>query len=61
VYATRYVCVRQLRLTLRWQRLPKSSIILTNMGLIHAARGEHEAAVDRFIQATLRDPYLAVA
>ncbi|KAJ6576024.1 hypothetical protein DFH09DRAFT_1031576 [Mycena vulgaris] len=45
----------------RWQCLPKSSISLTNMGLIHAARGEHEVAVDRFIQATLRDPYLAVA
>ncbi|KAJ7884136.1 hypothetical protein B0H14DRAFT_2238099, partial [Mycena olivaceomarginata] len=42
-------------------RLPKSSIILTNMGLIYAVRGEHKAAVDRFIQATLRDPYLAVA
>lgn len=45
----------------RWQRLPKSSIILTNMGLVHAALGEHEAAVERFIQATARDPYLAVA
>jgi hypothetical protein len=55
------MCVRQLHLTLRWQRLPKSSIILTNMGLIYAVRGEHEAAVDRLIQATLRDPYLAVA
>ncbi|KAF8162300.1 hypothetical protein K438DRAFT_1731272 [Mycena galopus ATCC 62051] len=44
-----------------FSRLPKSSIILTNMGLIYAARGEHEAAVDRFIQATLRDPYLVVA
>ncbi|KAF7344255.1 P-type phospholipid transporter [Mycena venus] len=44
-----------------FSRLPKSSIILTNMGLIYAALGEHEAAVDRFIQATLRDPYLAVA
>ncbi|KAJ6528958.1 hypothetical protein B0H19DRAFT_1242969 [Mycena capillaripes] len=31
------------------------------MGLIHAALGEHEAAVERFIQATARDPYLAVA
>ncbi|KAF8173970.1 hypothetical protein K438DRAFT_1771828 [Mycena galopus ATCC 62051] len=30
------------------------------MGLIYAARGEHEVAVDRFIQATVRDPYLAV-
>ncbi|KAJ7463022.1 hypothetical protein FB451DRAFT_977682, partial [Mycena latifolia] len=44
-----------------FSRLPKSSIILTNMGLIYAALGEHEAAVDRFIQATLRDPYLAIA
>ncbi|KAF8206770.1 hypothetical protein K438DRAFT_1816401 [Mycena galopus ATCC 62051] len=44
-----------------FSRIPKSSIILTNMGLIHAALGEHEAAVGRFIQATLRDPYLAVA
>ncbi|KAF7344673.1 P-type phospholipid transporter [Mycena venus] len=44
-----------------FSRIPKSSIILTNMGLIHAALGEHEAAVERFIQATLRDSYLAVA
>ncbi|KAJ6506865.1 hypothetical protein C8R45DRAFT_894334 [Mycena sanguinolenta] len=42
-------------------RIPRSSIILTNMGLIHAALGEHETAVERFIQATLKDPYLAVA
>ncbi|KAJ7436161.1 hypothetical protein B0H11DRAFT_2111589 [Mycena galericulata] len=44
-----------------FSRLPKSSIILTNLGLIHAALGEHEAAVGHFIQATLRDPHLAVA
>ncbi|KAF7341802.1 P-type phospholipid transporter [Mycena sanguinolenta] len=44
-----------------FSRIPKSSIIFTNMGLIHAALGEHEAAVGRFIQATLKDPYLAVA
>ncbi|KAJ7182454.1 hypothetical protein C8R43DRAFT_5763 [Mycena crocata] len=44
-----------------FSRIPKSSIILTNMGLIHAALGEHEAAVERFIEATVRDPYLAVA
>jgi tetratricopeptide (TPR) repeat protein len=31
------------------------------MGLIHATLGDHEAAVERFIQATLRNPYLAVA
>ncbi|KAJ7912301.1 hypothetical protein B0H13DRAFT_2191176 [Mycena leptocephala] len=44
-----------------FSRIPKSSIILSNLGLIHAALGEHEAAVERFIEATLRDPYLAVA
>ncbi|KAJ6517863.1 hypothetical protein DFH09DRAFT_1194653 [Mycena vulgaris] len=44
-----------------FSRIPQSSIILTNMGLIHAALGEHEVAVERFIEATLRDPYLAVA
>ncbi|KAJ7156403.1 hypothetical protein C8R46DRAFT_910038 [Mycena filopes] len=44
-----------------FSRIPKSSIILTNMGLIYAALGDHEAAVERFIAATLRDRYLAVA
>ncbi|KAJ7018713.1 hypothetical protein C8F04DRAFT_1150452 [Mycena alexandri] len=44
-----------------FSRIPKSSIILTNMGLIYAALGDHEAAVERFIAATRRDPYLAVA
>ncbi|KAF8178513.1 hypothetical protein K438DRAFT_1843854 [Mycena galopus ATCC 62051] len=38
-----------------------SSKILTNMGLIYAALGEHETAVERFIDATGLDPYLAVA
>jgi hypothetical protein len=38
-----------------------SSKILTNMGLIYATLGEHEAAVERFIEATNLDQYLAVA
>lgn len=38
-----------------------SSKILTNMGLIFATLGEHEAAVERFIEATNLDQYLAVA
>ncbi|KAJ7144636.1 hypothetical protein C8R44DRAFT_760171 [Mycena epipterygia] len=44
-----------------FSHIPKSSIILTNMGLIYAALGEHEQAVEKFIEATVRDPYLAVA
>ncbi|KAJ7691223.1 hypothetical protein B0H14DRAFT_3664856 [Mycena olivaceomarginata] len=44
-----------------FSRIPKSSIILTSICIIHAALGEHEIAVERFIEATLRDPYLAVA
>jgi len=31
------------------------------MGLIYATLGEHEAAVQRFIEATNHDQYLAVA
>lgn len=31
------------------------------MGLIYATLGEHEAAVERFIEATELDQYLAVA
>lgn len=31
------------------------------MGLIYATMGEHEAAVERFIEATNLDQYLAVA
>lgn len=38
-----------------------SSKILTNMGLIYAALGEHEAAVEQFQAATQLDQYLAVA
>ncbi|KAJ6608909.1 hypothetical protein B0H10DRAFT_2301133 [Mycena sp. CBHHK59/15] len=41
--------------------ISKSSIILTNVGLIHAALGEHEVAIEQFIEATQLDPYLAVA
>ncbi|KAJ7209672.1 NADPH oxidase regulator NoxR [Mycena pura] len=42
-------------------RIADSSKILTNMGLIYATLGEHEAAVERFIEATQLDSYLAVA
>ncbi|KAJ6558446.1 NADPH oxidase regulator NoxR [Mycena vulgaris] len=42
-------------------RIADSSKILTNMGLIYATLGEHEAAVERFIEATGLDSYLAVA
>jgi len=45
----------------RKQRIADSSKILTNMGLIYATLGEHEAAVERFIEATNLDQYLAVA
>jgi len=38
-----------------------SSKILTNMGLIYATLGEHEAAVEQFMAATRLDNYLAVA
>ncbi|KAF8653299.1 hypothetical protein AX16_003999 [Volvariella volvacea WC 439] len=41
--------------------IAESSKILTNMGLIYATLGEHEAAVERFIEATQLDQYLAVA
>ncbi|EEB97419.1 hypothetical protein MPER_03266, partial [Moniliophthora perniciosa FA553] len=42
-------------------RIADSSKILTNMGLIYATLGEHEAAVEKFIEATGLDTYLAVA
>lgn len=38
-----------------------SSKILTNMGLIYATLGEHDAAVEQFTAATQLDQYLAVA
>ncbi|KAJ7251755.1 hypothetical protein B0H12DRAFT_1118761 [Mycena haematopus] len=44
-----------------FSRIADSSKILTNMGLIYATLGEHEAAVERFIEATGLDSYLAVA
>ncbi|KAF8918162.1 NADPH oxidase regulator NoxR [Mucidula mucida] len=44
-----------------FQRIADSSKILTNMGLIYATLGEHEAAVEKFIEATSLDSYLAVA
>ncbi|KAJ7287300.1 NADPH oxidase regulator NoxR [Mycena rebaudengoi] len=44
-----------------FERIADSSKILTNMGLIYATLGEHEAAVERFIEATGLDSYLAVA
>jgi neutrophil factor 2 len=43
------------------QRIADSSKILTNMGLIYATLGEHEAAVEKFMEATSLDQYLAVA
>ncbi|EPQ54994.1 hypothetical protein GLOTRDRAFT_121364 [Gloeophyllum trabeum ATCC 11539] len=44
-----------------FSRIADSSKILTNMGLIYATLGEHEAAVEQFIAATQLDQYLAVA
>ncbi|TFK44440.1 NADPH oxidase regulator NoxR [Crucibulum laeve] len=44
-----------------FSRIADSSKILTNMGLIYATLGEHEAAVERFLEATSLDQYLAVA
>ncbi|KAL0581900.1 hypothetical protein V5O48_000129 [Marasmius crinis-equi] len=44
-----------------FSRIADASKILTNMGLIYATLGEHEAAVEKFIEATGLDTYLAVA
>lgn len=44
-----------------FSRIADSSKILTNMGLIYATIGEHEAAVEQFMAATNLDPYLAIA
>ncbi|KAG1737866.1 uncharacterized protein EDB91DRAFT_1139519 [Suillus paluster] len=44
-----------------FSRIADSSKILTNMGLIYATIGEHEAAVEQFMAATSLDPYLAIA
>lgn len=44
-----------------FERIADSSKILTNMGLIYATIGEHEAAVQQFMAATSLDPFLAIA
>lgn len=44
-----------------FSRIGDTSRIMTNMGLIYATLGEHEAAVEKFIEATALDQYLAVA
>ena len=42
-------------------RIRDSSKVLTNIGLIYASMGEHEAAVERFQAATALDQYLSIA
>ncbi|PPQ62939.1 hypothetical protein CVT24_006179 [Panaeolus cyanescens] len=44
-----------------FSRIADTSKILTNMGLIYATLGEHQAAIERFIEATQLDQFLAVA
>ncbi|KAI0687945.1 hypothetical protein C8T65DRAFT_835120 [Cerioporus squamosus] len=44
-----------------FSQIADSSKILTNIGLIYATLGEHEAAVEQFAAATELDQYLAVA
>ncbi|KAF9228339.1 hypothetical protein BS17DRAFT_692483 [Gyrodon lividus] len=44
-----------------FSQIADSSKILTNMGLIYATIGEHEAAVEHFTAATNLDAYLAIA
>ncbi|KAG1856936.1 hypothetical protein C8R48DRAFT_718360 [Suillus tomentosus] len=44
-----------------FSRIADSSKILTNMGLIYATIGEHEAAVEQFLAAIALDPFLAIA
>jgi hypothetical protein len=44
-----------------FSQMAPSSKILTNIGLIFATMGEHERAVENFIEATHHDEYLAVA
>lgn len=43
------------------QRVAESSKILTNIGLIYATVGEHDAAIQSFREAVTLDKYLAVA
>ncbi|KAJ6468247.1 hypothetical protein C8R45DRAFT_1018028 [Mycena sanguinolenta] len=48
--------------TLRcFSRMPPSATISTNMGLLHAAMGDHEKALRRFTDATERDSYLTIS
>lgn len=44
-----------------FSRIADSSKILTNMGLIYATIGEHEAAIEQFMGATALDHFLAIA
>ncbi|KAF8639564.1 hypothetical protein AX17_001466 [Amanita inopinata Kibby_2008] len=44
-----------------FSRIADSSKILTNMGLIYATLGEHDTAIEKFVEATNHDQYLAVA
>lgn len=44
-----------------FSRIADTSKILFNMGLIYATIGDHELAVEKFIEATGLDSYLAVA
>lgn len=44
-----------------FNKIADTSKILTNIGLIYATLGEHEAAVENFNAATSLDQYLAVA
>lgn len=43
------------------KRINDTSKILMNIGLIYATLGEHKFAVQRFMEATELDRYLAVA
>ncbi|KAJ7038686.1 hypothetical protein C8F04DRAFT_950869 [Mycena alexandri] len=42
-------------------RMQQTAMILTNMGLLYAAIGEHEKALRRFTDATTRDSYLSIS
>jgi tetratricopeptide (TPR) repeat protein len=52
---------RHVIFTFQNQQIADSSKILTNMGLIYATIGEHEAAVEHFNAATNLDSYLSIA
>ncbi|KAJ7446554.1 hypothetical protein FB451DRAFT_1291575 [Mycena latifolia] len=42
-------------------RIPTTPRTLTNMGLINATMWRHEAAIERFLEATRRESHLAIA